>query len=302
LYPVVLFFKNHYAYLMKYRTQSGFRKRLFLFSLCLFVVSALPASEKLSSVEQVLMDKTTQFRLALESCTSCEEAVEKIDAYSDDLHSGRLCPPVSGEVMLAVDNILVWEKYNCLYTEDIKHPALKGLITAQYERDKKWFKDHKDETHNKWMYETSADVLSCCLQFLPFTTALSEGLNIKKYYDAALADDPDMVFALINVAQWYYYAPAINGGGKTKTLNCLEHAVNKARNDGELYYARALLSQIEFDRGNTEKAAALLAKDEKMVPGSGYISHLQKINAASYSLFYYTVNRAKVDKKMAQNG
>ena len=36
-----------------------------------------------------------------------------------------------------------------------------------------------------------------CMQFLPLTTAMHEGLTIKKYYDDGLEQDPDFVFCLI---------------------------------------------------------------------------------------------------------
>jgi hypothetical protein len=283
---------------MKYKSQTTFRKLCAATGLFLLLASFSSAENALTPDEQLLMDNITQFRMELGACSSSDEAVARIDAMQASLSDGTLCPEASEEIQLSVDNILVWEKYNYLYEKDIKHPDIKPLITAQYAKIKKYFKTHPGVTYNKWLYETAADTLSCCMQFLPFTTALSEGLNVKKYYDDALAQDPDMVFALINVAQWYYYAPVINGGGKKKTLDCLKKAVSVAKNKTELYYAKAMLSQMLFENSDKTGAASLLSEDASALPGSRYIAHLQKINDAGCSYFYYTLNRAKVDAKM----
>lgn len=287
--------KTVMVYAMQYRIQKKISKLIVLCAVFFSVSSAFYAEGELPVAEEQLIDSVMDFRMKLGQCATCDEAVAKIDAYNESVQTGRLLPGISDEAKLIVDSMLVWEKYNYLYEKDIKHPALKGLITAQYEKVKLWLKTHKKEKQSKWLYTTAADILSCCMQFLPIPTAMSEGLNIKKYYDDALEIDGNMALCLINASQWYFYAPAISGGSKKKTLEMLQKAVKVSRTPAELYYSKALLSQMLFENGKKDESAKLLVEDALLLPGSRYIAHLQTINKAGYSYFYYTMNRAKVD-------
>ena len=70
------------------------------------------------------------------------------------------------------------------YESDINHPEIESIIKNQYKVVKTWFKEHKKQPQTKWIYSTSGNVLSSCMQFLPMGTAMNEGLNVKKYYYA----------------------------------------------------------------------------------------------------------------------
>lgn len=259
---------------------------------------AIHAAAVLTEAEAGVLAETTDFRFSLKTAASCAEAVEKIDAYAARIAENTANAAVSDEIKLVLENILVWEKYNYLYESDIKHPDLEPLIKTQYEKVKAWFKTHSGEPHSTWLYYTAGDILSCCMQFLPLTTAMSEGLTVKKYYDTALEQDPYMVFTLINIAQWYFYAPAISGGGKKKAHTALETARAVAKTVPEQFYATLLLSQVLFEEGEKRESAELLADADELYPGTYEARSFSALNGAGYSYFYYTLNREKVDKKL----
>lgn len=282
---------------MKYKTQNHFRKQIIFMGIFIFFLSlSLSATTNLTPFEEEVLENIAAFRMEIGGTTSSDIAVFEIEKKEAELQDTIFQEKLSDEVRLILDNILTWEKYNYLYEGDIKHPALEPLITAQYKEVKDWFKTHKEDTPNKWLYCTAGDILSCCMQFLPIGTAMSEGLTVKKYYEAALEQDPEMSFCLINIAQWYFYAPAISGGGKKKALNAFEKAVKNAKNPSELYHSQILLSQMLYENGQKEECLTVLDKAKSLFPESRPVERMKTINNAGYSWYDYTMNREKADK------
>lgn len=202
------------------------------------------------------------------------------------------------EILLSANNILTWEKYNALYEINPKNKELEPFLTAQYKKIRAYFKSHKGETHNKWLYVTAGDILSSSLQYLPLSSAMNEGLTIKKYYDKALENDPEFVFCLINIAQWYFHAPVISGGGKGKAMKAFLNAEKSAKSEAELYYAKLFLSQSYFEDGKKEKAAELLAEAEKLLPDSRTVKFYRFLNENGYYYFEYPEHREKINAKL----
>ncbi|MCI6481792.1 MAG: hypothetical protein SPE48_00370 [Treponema porcinum] len=279
-----------------------FSKQIAALILCFSAAFSVFAEPVLSDFDIKMMDDISEFRLSLGRSSTCAEAVAKIDEYQAAVNGENVSSRLSDEILLSVNNILVWEKYNYLYEENISHPDLEPLIKSQYEKVKLFFKEHKKEKHSKWLYTTSGDILSCCMQFLPLTTAMHEGLTIKKYYDDGLEQDPDFVFCLINIAQWYFYAPVINGGGHGKAVDTLEHSVNVSKSVPEIFYSKVLLSQALFEDKQYDACAALLSEADALYPGTRCVAFYRRINKIGHSYFDYTLNRKKVDKKLAKEG
>lgn len=249
-----------------------------------------------TDVEKAKFQKIHKMRPELGCMASYKDAVDTLNTELALLENEKAT--YSEEFYLTIENILTWEKYNYLLEIEFKDPQLEPLITAQYKKVREYINSHKNEKFNPWFYETAADVLASSLQFLSLNKAMSEGLNVKKYYDDALEIDPDFSFALMNVAQWYYYAPAISGGGKNKTLKSLIQAVEKAQDNVDKFYSCAMLSQIYFDMGKKEEAAKYLEEATNLYPESKHTQKLKIINENNYSYFSYVTDREKLDKKI----
>lgn len=254
------------------------------------------ATSELNNDEQKIIDKTLEFRMNIAAAETPSKAVEMIDSYTNNLSKDINYNNSSDEIKLVIQNMLVWEKYNYIYETNVDDPVLKELLVNQYNIITDWFKSHKDEKINKWLYCSAGDILSSGLRFFPMSTAMKEGLNVKKYYDMILEEDPNMTFALFNIAHWYFFAPGISGGSKKKALECFSKAVDCARNQSELYFAKVYYSQILYE--NEDFDGCQKQKDEaaKILPNSRYITLLNKVNDLGHSVFYYTLNKEKMDK------
>lgn len=259
---------------------------------CIFCFSVFAG--EFTSVEKEKFAKIHNIRPELSCMDTYEDAVKVLNAELDSLAAEKA--KYSEEFYLTVENILTWEKYNYLLEIEFKDPQLEPLITAQYKKIRAYINSHKNETFNPWFYETAADVLASSLQFLPLNKAMSEGLNVKKYYDSALEINPDFAYALMNVGQWCYYAPAISGGGKNKALKNMQLAVEKSKDNFDKFYNNAMLSQMYYDLGKKDEAQKCLEEADKIFPDSKYIKKLKIINEKGYSYFTYVTDREKLDK------
>ncbi|MCK9171291.1 MAG: hypothetical protein M0P01_12835 [Treponema sp.] len=271
-----------------------------LFFFFIAVPLSLSAAAKISDKAQAEIDAFMTFRMNLSVCETAESALSKIDDY----HIQHFCRPdfisFTDEEKLILENFEVLEIYNYMRKVKGKESDIKKLICSQYNKNTNWFSSHKDGTINKWLYCTAADMLSCNLSYASVTTIMHDGLAVKTYYEKALLQDPDMSYALTNIAQWYYYAPSFGGGSKSKAKNCFEHAVICARTNAETYYAKIFLSQYLFeDETQRGKSATLLADADVFQPGGHYVEWLRRINKAGFSLYYYNMHKlgpADVDK------
>ena len=78
----------------------------------------------------------------------------------------------------------------------------------------------------------------------------------------------------------------------------IEKALDASKTQSEIFFSKIFLSQGLYENDKTVEAATMLESLQELVPNSNYIKFLQRLNKAGYSLFYYTVNREKVDEKL----
>jgi tetratricopeptide (TPR) repeat protein len=254
------------------------------------------SNSQLTDNEQTIIDDTLKFRMDIAAAETPAKAIEMIDSYTEKLPTKATYNSSSDEIKLVIQNMLVWEKYNYIYETNVDDPRLKDLLVNQYKIITDWLKSHKNEQINKWLYCSAGDILSSGLRFFPMSTAMKEGLNVKKYYDLILEEDPNMSFALFNIAHWYFHAPAISGGSKKKAKECFEKAVESARNPAELYFSKVYYSQILFENEDFEGCEKQKSEAAVILPNSRYIQLLNKVNSLGHSVFYYTLNKEKMDK------
>ncbi len=273
-------------------------KKAYLFVFALYLLSPAAAGA-LTPDEYALIDGVLDFRMRLTALPSPDDAVAAADAYMDEISRIGDGGGISAEASLIIMNMLVWEKYNYIYETDMDSPVLEELLMGQYRILTEWFSTHRGGKHDKWLYCSAGDILSSGLRFFTMGTAMKEGLNVKKYYDMVLAEDPDMCFALFNIAHWYFFAPGISGGSKKKAAECFARAEQTARNDAELFFAKAYYSQMLYENGDTAGCVRKISEAERILPGSRYTEKLRRVNAAGHSIFYYTLNKEKMDREFA---
>lgn len=250
----------------------------------------------LSDLDLAQINDLQQLRMEMKAYDSVEEAVKKIDAYEENLLASPSYNELGDEAKLLLESIIVWERYNWLYELDPKSKDLEKIMVDLQKKLKDWVETAEDIS--PWGYCVAADITSSTLQYLSMGDAMKEGLNVKKYYEEALEEDDDMCWALMNLAQWYFHAPGFAGGGKKKSLTYFEKAVSEAETDSEKFFSLVFLSQGLFENNRKDECKAVLAKLDTIVPNSTYVEFIKKLNEADFSLYYYVVNREKVEKEL----
>jgi tetratricopeptide (TPR) repeat protein len=272
------------------------KKKFTIFFFFIFTSLIAVFGESLSISEQQAIDDFMLFRVKITSETDIHQALSKIDNYQKT--NSKIIASFSDEAQLILNNFLVLEKYNYMYNLNINNPEISKLILAQNSENDKWFASHKPATINKWLYCTSADINSCCMQFVSKKELVKMGLGIKNKYNEALNLDPNMSYALFGIGQWLIQAPVIFGGSPKKAIEAFEHALSSARDTAETFYACIFLSQAYFDDKETAKAENTLYKAFSIEPDSTYVSLIETLNKSNYSLYYYIVHRDKINKEL----
>lgn len=245
------------------------------------------SAEKISAIVENEIANFFQLRMELALCTSSEIAIEKIDERHAEFIKKSEQIPFTEEEMLILENFVVLERQNYMRDINRKDPELEKLMMAQKRKNDAWFKAHKKDVHNKWLYCTAADMIGCSMTWMSVFEIIRDGLNVKKYYEIAIKQDPYMSYAYTNLAQWHMYAPGICGGSKKKMREYFNFASQIAQTAAEKYFADIFLSQVYFDDKKYDNSEEMLNLVDNMLPGGYYVARIRKMNENGTSLFVY---------------
>lgn len=263
------------------------QKTIILFTLCFAFLMPLFSAEKLNDIVEEEIAKWFQLRMDVALCGSPEDAIKEIDERHDAILEMGRTVPFTDEEILVMDNFWVLERQNYMRDINRKDPELERMMLSQKEKNGVWFRQHKKENHNKWLYCTAADIISCSMTWMSVGEILRDGKNVKKYYEQALKQDSSLSYACTNLGQWHFYAPAIIGGSRKKMRMYFNTALETAKNPAEKYFAQVFLSQVYFEDKKYDSYQEMLEMADAEVPGGSYVAKIRKMNQKGYSLFAY---------------
>lgn len=260
-------------------------------------ITAAFSARNLSASALKAIDDMMLFRLKTSVFTP-EESVKALESYKTDFLGSTKENHYSDETVLIIENYLVLDIFSCLEEINPSHPEMEPLLKTQIEKNEQWFKKHEKEEKNSWLYCSYAGLISNNLRFQNVFTKMSKGLLVKEYLETALEQTPDMAFAQMGLALWFYYAPAISGGSVSKAMSYYEQAVSNARNDMELFTAEYYRSQCLFQKGKMDDYKASMNVLKSLLPENRKVALLERLNNAGYTIFDYQDNREKIEKKL----
>lgn len=247
----------------------------------------------LSSRAQQAVDDFMMLRMELTAEDDTGRILQRIDAFANAVDMTDF----TGEERLVVENFIVMERYNYLKNDDGNRKALKETLAMLRKRNADLLEKAQKagEEVNKWLLCTAADVTSCYISF-SLKDVIKYGLGIKALYQRALESGDDFSYGLTNMAQWYYWAPKLNGGSREKAAEYFALAVKAARNNAEEFFAKVFWSQWLFESGDKEGAKEQLDAAQSLCPGSTRITLARQANAQGMSVFAYEKKRSKMVK------
>ena len=154
------------------------------------------------------------------------------------------------------------------------------------------------EIAHPMLYTATAETLSRYM-FSSVSTVLKYGFRTKKLWEKTLSLDDTNVLALVDLAQWYHFAPFFFGGSSRKAKKLFESAWKNARTDGEKYYAALYLSQFYLEKKKLAEARLYLDVAEDICPESREVQLVKHLNQEGISYLKYNRNRSKLDEQRA---
>lgn len=278
-----------------------YKKFYILFLIFLLFINNIFPKENLSDKENSYINNILDFRLQLRTYNNIDECLVNLEKYQNEIYKSSDYKNFDEETKLIIDNLLTVAKFNCIYENNIHDNQLKPLILNQFEKIIEYNEQVTLENRNKWYNVTAYDVINTSLQFLPTKDAIIYGLEEKDSYNFMMKKYPDFSYLFINSGLWYMFAPAFGGGSDEKALNYFRNAIYSASSNYESYYANIYMSQLLFERKMYEESEKFLNKADLIIPGNKYIKFIKKLNDNGYSLYYYTNNKEKVDKKLGND-
>ena len=236
----------------------------------------------ISTAAQNKIDEFMKLRMDITACSSQQEALAKVDAFEKQYEGGK--SSFNQEENLIIENFIILEKYNSLSKTGTSTTTLRNMMKTRKETLEAYFKTNPRKQANKWLVCTYGDVLSCFMAF-SVGDVLKCGLTVKDCYDSVIKEDPNFSYGLTNAAQWYYWAPGINGGSKKKAGQYFERAVSGARNNAEKFFAEIFYSQYLFENKQADQCAVHLNKAGALCPSSKTVPEVKAQNAAGKSMF-----------------
>lgn len=221
------------------------------------------------------------------------EIIAAIDGF--ERQNAERIASLGEQERIVIDNFIIMERYNYLYEKDGQAKVQHEILGAQRERCEAFADSTPDNDLGAYFFCTWADVTSCYMGY-SVSDVLKYGRKLRPLYEKALQKDADFSYALMNIAQYYYFAPKIAGGSKKTSLAYFERARAAAKTDAQIYFADIFLSQLLFENKDTARCAALLAEAESLCPGSRYLAVIRAANESGLSLYEYNRKKSALDK------
>ncbi len=261
------------------------------FFAALFLFSSSSLFAEVSVQAQKLVDDFMAVRMKIAGLSS-EQALAQVGAFEKDLEERKA--GLSQEDALVLENFIVMEKYNFMRKKAGSKDFLKKTLKALKEKNAAWFLANSGKA-GKWLLATSADVTSCYMSY-SLAEVVKSGMALRDKYKESVAKDPGFSYGWTNLAQWYYWAPAINGGSGAKARDAFENAVSAAKTPAEKFFACVFYSQFLFEKKELKKSAALLDEAESQDPENPYVAFMRQINAAGDSFFEWNKKHSQMEK------
>ncbi|MDY5123663.1 MAG: hypothetical protein SPE59_07675 [Treponema sp.] len=260
--------------------------------LSLFLISVnLFSKEKVSF--NFALETFLDLRVQLTGYEDRNKASDYLHSYWSDFWQKNELDSDSDQEKIILDNLFILEEYNYMWDNKANDDYFVSGFQKQIDISESYIAGHSSVS--SWLFSTTADLFSCIMTYNPVSGTIKYGLKIKEYYEKALNLDSKDAYALTHYAQWFYWAPAVSGGGKNKALKTLETALEISKKPCDVFYAEMFISQVLFDMKKYEESSVHLNNALKVYPESYYIKFLADINKQGYSMFVY--NRKMSDSK-----
>lgn len=269
---------------------------IFLLVFCLRI--PLIAENIISSYTEQRVGDFSDLHMRLSTCQSNAEALKAIDEFEEETRIKLQEQAVDLEQeQLILESLYLMERYHYLYDPQKNRKELRLLMKEQMKKNEACIDARAKNRVSKWLYLFTGDVISFYMTAHSPAAVFRYGMHVKNLYEKAIKLDPKLTNANINLGNWFFYAPALFGGGLEKAGARYKIAFDGARNDGERYVASIYLSQYYFEKKQPESTKEYLDLADSFNPGGKEVILIRRLNKNGVSLFAYNRDKTGIDVK-----
>ena len=230
-------------------------KKIILFILIAAVSFSLSAYTFDASVQKDLCELQKQ-AFMLEYGTQVNDLINQFEQRSN------IEQLPEQEALTVKANVLIVKMNNVSDKNELKH-----LIT-----DMKYLHEQMDEIYHKKndlseQYLTAlGDIKSRIVNYISGGEMYKISMEAKKLYQQAIKINNKYAPAYTGYANWFYFAPAVAGGGYKEALKQFSKAVSYSTNQGDLYINLIYRSQVYLKLGNKKECQKDLQSAHDIFP------------------------------------
>lgn len=260
-----------------------------------FLALILPAwsEKKFTEQEQSVIDNFWDLRMKLTCISENQEAIDTLASYKEN--NQEQIDQLGEEASLLLDALILMETYNYNWVFPGEDKISRKPFVEMRKKLKAFMENKTDKELTPYTYLCYADITSYFMAY-SIKDIIFNGRSVKRNQEKAIAICPEFSPAMVNLAQWYYYAPSFFGGSKTMTEEWQIKSIKYARTTAELFYAKTAYSQFLFEMNRMEESKKELEECKELCPESNFIKLLQDQNAMGNSLNDYNKQRSKLLK------
>lgn len=270
-------------------------KKLLAVVACFLMISIVHG-EDMTDLGKSIIDSFFNLRAELTYLDSADpdSIIERIDRFSDDNADSII--ELDAQEKIILENFIIMEKYNYLYELPGQDKVQQKILGEQRQKIEDFRAGRGDSAFDRFFLVTQGDVTSCYMGF-SVSDVIKYGKTIRPLYESAIKADENFCYGLMNLGQWYYWAPGIAGGSKDKALTYLERAYKAAETDSQKFYACIFYSQLLFEKNRMEEAQKILGEADALYAGSRYVETVRKANSGGMSIYEYNRKKSKLNDK-----
>lgn len=276
------------------------KKHIFLFLIYfLLFISFLSAESIISDYTLQKVEEFVTYRVTLKS-EDHEYAYKTIDELKKKALAELPAHAKDFEQeQCLLESLYFTEYYEHALNADGNQKELRAEMKRIMKNNFACLDSHKKEDICDWMYEFTGDVTAYYMTRSLAATFLY-GMKVKECYEKSIEANSVRASSYVSLGNWCFYAPALFGGGKTKSQKYFDLAEKCVEIPGEKYLVYIAQSQLNFENKKTDIAKDYLEKAIALDLGRKDLDLIAKCNQRGISYFKYLRNRSGVDEEMPE--
>ena len=276
-------------------------KRIFtLILFCSVCLGMLTAEDIISEYTLQKVEDFVTYRVTLKS-EDHEVAYKKIDQLRKEALAELPDHAKDFEQeQCLLESLYFAEYYEHALNADGNQKELRAEMKRLMKNDFACIDSHKKEDICDWMYELTGDVTAYYMT-RSLAATFFYGMKVKECYEKSIAANSLRASSYVSLGNWCFYAPALFGGGKSKSQKYFDLAEKCVEIPGEKYLVYIAQSQLNFENKKPDLAKEYLEKAIALNLGRKDLDLIAKCNQRGISYFNYLRNRSGVDEEMPED-